>query len=122
MIFSYFSPFGMIYEMSKLMLQTNKMLLSSGEVIFHRVNMMNQAMCGTRAWSDPEFTKLWQEKATASMEAYSSMSKSMMLQPFSPARSMEQQMTDGIKAIAASTRPYSTKANANAVRLRKKKH
>ena len=119
MIFS-FTP-SMYMEMCKLAMQTTKMMMSSSEVIAYRLTMMNKVFLGSVAWTDPEFTKLWQEKVAASMESYTSMTKSMMQQSFSPSRSMDDNMTNSIKAIAAYTRPYSSKANANAVRLRKKK-
>jgi hypothetical protein len=114
------SAFTLYIEMMKFAMQTSQMMMSSTEVIAHRTEMMRKAMNGEISWTNPEFSKLWQEKVIASMESYSSMTKSMMRQPFSANRTIEHNMTKAIQALSASTRPYSSKANANATRLRRK--
>ena len=113
------SIFDLYRDMFTLNLQTGKMLASSGEVIFKRSMMIQQAMMGNRSWTDPEFTKLWQEKIFANMEAGQSMGKSMMKKALSQKPSTAgRDLSDGIRAVTASTRPYEKKASANARRLR----
>lgn len=71
-------PFKVWEEMFKLGMQTSHMMLSSGEVIFHRSQMFNNAMAGKLSWTDPEFSRIWQEKLFANVEAYNSMSNSIV--------------------------------------------
>lgn len=117
--FPLFAMFGISSELFKLGLQTSQMLMSSGEVIFHRSQMIQQAIEGRRAWTDPEFTTLWQEKMFANMEALAAISKSIISKSLSPNNSLTKQSLNIIKAVTASTLPYHTKAGANARRLSK---
>lgn len=112
-------PMAFYNEWMKLTMQTAKMLTSSGEVIGYRTNMIQQAMQGKLLWTHPEFTKLWQEKVTANMDASFSMANSMWKHSTTQHKqTFEKQMVEGLKAISTATRGYEKKATANAKRLR----
>jgi hypothetical protein len=117
----WFMPFAYYNEWFKLMLQTSNMLMASGEVIGYRSQMIQQAMQGKLLWTNPEFTRLWQEKMTANMEASFSMAQSMLKQTLNQHKyTFEKQMVEGVKAVSTATRSYEKKAAANAKRLRDK--
>jgi hypothetical protein len=113
-------PFAFYNEWLKLTMQTMKMLTSSGEVIGYRTAMMQQAMQGKMLWTHPEFSRLWQEKVIANMEASFSLANSMLKQS-TMQHTPEKHMIEGIKAISHATSGYEKKATANAKRLRGKK-
>jgi hypothetical protein len=115
-----FFPLVLYIEMFRLGLQTTQMLWSSREVIHQRGKMIQKAMKGEIAWTDPEFAELWQEKIFANMKAGNSLTTLIVRKLLSPKGSMAKHSVDAIKAIAATTLPYQKKAAANAKRLRGK--
>jgi len=118
-----FNPFEIYGELFKLGVQTSKMMASSAEVIFYRTMMINKALAGQISWTDPEFTKLWQEKVLANTQAFNTMNATIIKKTLSGHKDgLEKNLTDGIKAITHSSSHYSTKAAANAKRLRSKTH
>ena len=114
-------PFAIYNEWLKLSMKTAQMMMSSGEVIMYRTDMMSQAMQGKLLWTNPEFSKLWQEKIAAAMESSQMMANNFWKQSLSNSKTTpEQQLTQGLKAISDSVTPYEKKATANAKRLRSK--
>jgi hypothetical protein len=115
-------PITFYNEWLKLTMQTINMLNASAEVIGYRTTMMQQAMQGKVLWTHPEFSRLWQEKIAANMEASASLTQSMWKQATTQHHTTpEKQMVEGMKALNHATRSYEKKATANAKRLRAKK-
>lgn len=105
--------FNTYSELFKLGMQINEMLISSAVVVFHRNNLIRQAMTGELSCRDPEFAQLWQEKINAGMEAYFSLAQS------AARGSLNGNLNESIKMVTRAIKPYHAKTRENAKRLNK---
>lgn len=115
---------GILDGMAKAAMRANQMLLSSGEVIFYRSKMISEAMAGRVSWTEPEFSRMWQEKIAACVESCNAYNKNLFNPGFHPGIDLAENVNGllkmQVKAVNACIKPYHKKAGANARRLRGK--
>lgn len=119
------SPFNMYSELLDSGMQASQLFISSAEVIAYRSQMIAQVMNGTLPVTHSEFTRMWQEKMAATMDAYSALVINMFdvgmkyakngMVPALNCDLIESQ----IKTMQDCVRPYQQTATANVKRLRK---
>lgn len=114
-----FPSYGLFGEMLKTSANVSQLFFSSHEVISYRSHMLALAMCGQIPFTHAEFTRLWQEKCAANMEAGATLFNNRTVN-WAGCNPLDV-LTAQWKAFNAFTLPYHRKASSNAKRLRKRK-